>query len=148
MKELKKKVVKMTVINEKFVINTKGHTDIIDLTKNIQNTVYRQSLQNASVLVYVAGSTVSITNIDFEPGVLVDLPEALERMAPVGMEYHHDATWHDGNGYAHVRAAIIGNSTMVPLIDGALQLGTWQQIVLIDFDNKPRARTIHVQIVY
>lgn len=138
----------MTVINEKFVINTQGHTDIIDITKNVQNCVYRQSLQNASVLIYVAGSTVSITNIEFEPGILVDLPEALERMAPVGIEYHHDETWHDGNGYAHVRAPIVGNSTMVPLIDGALQLGTWQQIVLIDFDNKPRTRTVHVQIVY
>jgi len=143
-----KGVEKMTVINEKFVINTQGHTDIVDITKNVQNSVYRQSLQNASVLIYVAGSTVSITNIEFEPGVLVDLPEAFERMAPVTMDYHHDATWHDGNGYAHVRAAIVGNSTMIPLIDGALQLGTWQQIVLIDFDNKPRTRTIHVQIVY
>lgn len=138
----------MTVINEKFVINTKGFTDIIDITKNVQNTVYRQSLQNASVLVYVAGSTVGITNIEFEPGILVDLTEALDKIAPMGVDYHHDATWHDGNGYAHIRAAIVGNSTMVPLIDGALQLGTWQQVVLIDFDNKPRNRTVYVQIVY
>ena len=138
----------MTVINEKFVINTQGFTDIIDITKNIQNSVYRHSLQNASVLVYVAGSTVSVTNIEFEPGLLVDLPEALDNIAPVGKDYHHDTTWHDGNGYAHIRASIVGNSTMIPLIDGALQLGTWQQIVLIDFDNKPRNRTIHVQIVY
>lgn len=138
----------MAVINEKFTINSQGHTDIIDITKNVQNSVYRHSLQNASVLVYVAGSTVSITNIEFEPGVLVDLEEALNKIAPVGIEYHHDATWHDGNGYAHVRAAIVGNSTMVPIIDGALHLGTWQQIVMIDFDNKPRTRTVHVQIVY
>lgn len=138
----------MTVINEKFVVNTQGFTDIIDVTKNVQNSVYRHSLQNASVLVYVAGSTVSITNIEFEPGILVDLPEALDKIAPMGVDYHHDETWHDGNGYAHIRAAIIGNSTMVPLIDGALQLGTWQQIVLIDFDNKPRNRTVYVQIVY
>lgn len=138
----------MAVINEKFVINTQGHTDIIDITKNVQNSVYRQSLQNASVLVYVAGSTSSITNIEFEPGILVDLTEALDKIAPVNKDYHHDETWHDGNGYAHVRAAIVGNSTMVPLIDGALQLGTWQQIVLVDFDNRPRTRTIHVQIVY
>lgn len=138
----------MTVINEKFVVNTKGFTDIIDITKSVQNSVYRHSLQNASVLVYVAGSTVSITNIEFEPGLLVDLPEALENIAPAGKDYHHDATWHDGNGYAHVRASIIGNSTTIPLIDGALQLGTWQQIVLIDFDNKPRTRNIYVQILY
>lgn len=138
----------MAVINEKFVLNTKGFTDIIDITKNIQNSVYRHSLQDASVLVYASGSTVSITSLEFEPGLLVDLPEALEKIAPMGVDYHHDSTWHDGNGYAHVRAAIVGNSTMIPLIDGALQLGTWQQIVLIDFDNKPRHRTIHVQIVY
>lgn len=138
----------MTVINEKFVINTNGFTDIIDVTKNVQNSVYRHSLQNASVLVYVAGSTASITNIEFEPGILVDLPEAFENIAPVGKDYHHDETWHDGNGYAHIRASIVGNSTSIPLIDGALQLGTWQQIVLIDFDNKPRHRTVYVQIVY
>lgn len=138
----------MTIINEKFAVNTKGFTDIIDITKSVQNSVYRHSLQNASVLVYVAGSTVSITNIEFEPGLLVDLPEALENIAPTGKDYHHDATWHDGNGYAHVRASIVGNSTAVPLIEGALQLGTWQQIVLIDFDNKPRTRTVYVQIVY
>lgn len=138
----------MTVVNEKFTINTHGFTDIIDITKNVQNSVYRHSLQNASVLVYISGSTVSITNIEFEPGLLTDLPEALELITPMNKEYHHDSTWHDGNGYAHIRASIIGNSTMVPLIDGALQLGTWQQIVLIDFDNKPRTRTVYVQIVY
>ncbi len=138
----------MPVINEKFNLNTHGFTDIIDITKNVQNSVYRHSLQDASVLVYVSGSTVGITNIEFEPGILVDLTEALDKIAPMGVEYHHDSTWHDGNGYAHIRAALVGNSTMVPLIDGALQLGTWQQIVLIDFDNKPRNRTVYVQIVY
>ena len=91
---------------------------------------------------------MSITNIEFEPGLLVDLPEALERIAPVHSNYHHDEMWHDGNGYAHVRASIIGNSTHIPLIDGVLQLGQWQQVVLIDFDNKARARKVNVQIVY
>lgn len=138
----------MTIINDKFNVNTKGNTDIIDITQLIKNAVYNHSLQNASVLVYAAGSTVSITNIEFEPGLLVDLPEALEKIAPSETEYHHDAMWHDGNGYAHVRASIIGNSTMIPLIDGALQLGQWQQIVLVDFDNKARTRTVYVQIVY
>ena len=138
----------MTVINEKFSVNTRGNTDIIDITQKVKNDVYMHSLQNAVVHVYVAGSTVSVTNIEFEPGLLVDLPEALDKIAPVDVEYHHDATWHDGNGYAHVRASIVGNSTMVPLIDGALQLGQWQQIVLVDFDNKSRTRTVYVQIVY
>ena len=137
----------MTVITERFTVNTQGFTDIVDITQKVQNAVYRHLLQNAVVHVYVAGSTVGITNIEFEPGLLVDLPEALEKIAPINAEYHHDNTWHDGNGYAHVRASIVGNSTMVPLIDSALQLGQWQQIVLIDFDNKARTRTVFVQIV-
>ena len=138
----------MTVINGKFTVNTKGNTDIVDITQQVKHTVYSHSLQNAVVHVYVAGSTVGITNIEYEPGLLVDLPEALNRIAPTDIEYHHDETWHDGNGYAHVRASIVGNSTMIPLIEGALQLGQWQQVVLVDFDNKPRNRTVYVQIVY
>ena len=138
----------MTIINDRFSVNTKGNTDIVDITQQVKHIVYSHSLQNAVVHVYVAGSTVSITNIEYEPGLLIDLPEALNKIAPVEKDYHHDETWHDGNGYAHVRASIVGNSTMVPLIDGALQLGQWQQIVLIDFDNKARTRTIYVQIVY
>lgn len=138
----------MTIIVEKFAIHTKGNSEIIDITRNVKNAVYRHNLEGAVVHVYVAGSTVSITNIEFEPGLLIDLPEALEKIAPVAAIYHHDETWHDGNGYAHVRASIVGNSTMVPLIEGALQLGQWQQIVLIDFDNKARTRTVYVQIIY
>ncbi len=138
----------MTVINGKFSVNTKGNTDIVDITQQVKHLVYSHSLQNAAVHVYVAGSTVSVTNIEFEPGLLVDLPEALEKIAPVDKDYHHDATWHDGNGYAHIRAAIVGNSTYIPLIDGALQLGQWQQVVLVDYDNKPRNRTVYVQIIY
>lgn len=138
----------MTIINDRFSVNTKGNTDIVDITQQVKHIVYSHSLQNAVVHVYVAGSTVSITNIEYEPGLLIDLPEALNKIAPIEKDYHHDETWHDGNGYAHVRASIVGNSTMVPLIDGALQLGQWQQIVLIDFDNKARTRTIYVQIVY
>ncbi len=138
----------MTIINEKFTVHTKGNTEIIDITRNVQNCVYKHNLQNAGIHVYVAGSTVSITNIEFEPGLLVDLPEALEKIASVDADYHHDDTWHDGNGYAHVRASIVGNNTYVPLIDGALQLGQWQQIVLVDFDNKARTRVVYVQIIY
>lgn len=138
----------MTVINEKFIVHTKGNTEIKDITRQVQNAVYKHNLQNAVVHVYVAGSTVSITNIEYEPGLLKDFPEALDEIAPVEKEYHHDETWHDGNGYAHVRASIVGNNTTVPLIDGALQLGQWQQIVLVDFDNKARTRTVYVQILY
>ena len=130
------------------VHTTKGNTDIIDITPQIRNVVYNHVLQKCSCICLCTGSTVSVTNIEFEPGLLVDLPEALERIAPVEANYHHDEMWHDGNGYAHVRASIVGNSTHVPLIDGVLQLGQWQQVVLIDFDNKARARKVNVQIIY
>lgn len=138
----------MTIINDVFTVNTKGNTDIIDITPQIRNVVYKHQLQNAVVFVYAQGSTVSVTNLEYEPGLLMDLPDALERIAPVNVKYHHDDTWHDGNGYAHVRASIVGNSTHIPLIDGVLQLGQWQQVILIDFDNKARARQINIQIMY
>lgn len=138
----------MSVINDKFTITTKGFVDIIDLTNKVSHEVYKHAVKDAQVLLYVAGSTASLTSIEYEPGLLKDLPEALDRIAPVDKKYHHDEKWHDGNGYAHVRASILGNSISIPLIDGALELGTWQQIVLIDFDNKPRTRTVIVQIIY
>ncbi len=138
----------MAIISEKFTVHTKGNTDVIDLTRYVQNIVYKNNLTSAVVYVYAAGSTVGITNIEFEPGLLVDLPEVLDKIAPVDAVYHHDETWHDGNGYAHLRASIVGNHTMVPLVDGVLQLGQWQQIVLVDFDNKARSRNVWVQIVY
>ncbi len=138
----------MAIISEKFTVHTKGNTDVIDLTRYVQNIVYKNNLTSAVVYVYAAGSTVGITNIEFEPGLLVDLPEALDKIAPVDGIYHHDETWHDGNGYAHLRASIVGNNTMVPLVDGVLQLGQWQQIVLVDFDNKARSRNVWVQIIY
>ena len=137
----------MGVITEKFTIQTKGFTDIIDITENVQNCVYRHSMKDGMIHVYIPGSTCSITTIEYEPGLLKDLPEILEELIPSQKDYHHDDTWHDGNGYAHIRASIIGNSITVPLIDGALYLGTWQQAVLIDFDNRERTRTVYVQIL-
>ena len=138
----------MTVINETFTVHTKGNTDIIDITPQIRNVVYNHTLHDAVVYVYAQGSTVSVTNMEYEPGLLVDLPEIMEKIVPSDRDYHHDEMWHDGNGYSHLRASIIGNSMHVPLIDGVLQLGQWQQIVLIDFDNKARARKVNVQIVH
>lgn len=137
----------MTIINEKFQINTQGFNDMLDITQNVQACVYKHLLQDANVFISVSGSTASLTTIEYEPGLLLDLPEALEKIAPMGVEYHHDETWHDGNGYAHIRASLMGNFVTIPLINGALQLGTWQQIVLIDFDNKARTRTIYIQII-
>lgn len=138
----------MPIITEKFNIITKGFTDIIDITSKIKDIAATHNIKEANVHVYVAGSTASITSIEFEPGLVKDLPEVLESLVPMNKIYHHDETWHDGNGYAHIRASIVGNSMNVPIIDGHLQLGTWQQIVLIDFDNKPRTRIIMCQFLY
>lgn len=137
----------MGIFNEKFVINTEGHFDVIDITKQVENCINNHQVKDASVVVYVTGSTASITTIEYEPGLIKDLPEILNKIAPVGAKYHHDEAWHDGNGYAHLLASIVGNSVTVPLIDGILSLGMWQQIVLVDFDNKTRTRNIIVQII-
>ena len=137
----------MAVYTEHFQINTKGFTDIIDITQKVKSAVYSHNIKNGNIVVALAGSTAAITTVEYEPGLIKDLPDILEEIAPMNREYHHDDTWHDGNGYAHIRAAIFGSSISVPLIDGALLLGTWQQIVLIDFDNKQRSRNIYVQII-
>lgn len=138
----------MPIINDQFTIHTQGNNDIIDITKHVQNCVYQKELKDALVCISVQGSTSAVTTIEFEKGLVQDLKEALERIAPTGVGYHHDEIWHDGNGYAHVRAALVGNSVNIALKDGLLNLGTWQQVVLLDFDNKPRSRNITVQIVY
>ncbi|EKE02963.1 MAG: hypothetical protein ACD_20C00301G0009 [uncultured bacterium] len=138
----------MPIVSERFNINTKGFTDIINITGKVQEIVRNHKLDQAQVLVYVPGSTASITTIEYEPGLLKDLPEAFEKIAPINKTYHHDETWHDGNGYAHVRASMIGNSEVFPVVNSELILGTWQQIILIDFDNKPRTRSVIVQICY
>ncbi len=138
----------MPIIHGKIILETKGFTDIIDVTKEVENIIYNHKIENAQVLVYAAGSTVSITSIEYEPGLLKDFPQILDKLIPVDYKYQHDETWQDGNGYAHIRASIIGNSLNIPIINGSLSLGTWQQIVLIDFDNKPRTRKVIVQIIY
>jgi secondary thiamine-phosphate synthase enzyme len=125
---------------------TSADTDIIDITTDVARRVGESGLSDGQVLIFVPGSTAAITTIEYESGVVRDLKEAIERLAPAGIPYRHDARWGDGNGYAHVRAALVGPSISVPLIDGRLVLGTWQQIVLIDFDNAPRDRKILVSV--
>ena len=137
----------MTVYTEHFTINTHGFTDIIDITQKVKSAVYQHNLKNGCVVVALPGSTASITTIEYEPGLIKDLPDILDDIAPMDKSYHHDDTWHDGNGYAHVRAALVGSSVNIALKDGLLNLGTWQQVVLLDFDNKQRSRNITVQII-
>ncbi len=137
----------MAIITDKILVNTKGFTDIIDITNQVQTCVQKHNVKDGMVHVFVIGSTASVTTIEYEPGLLEDIKEALEVIAPTTKEYHHDAKWHDGNGFSHVRSALVGNSVVVPLMGGAMQLGTWQQIILLDFDNRSRARNIIVQVI-
>ena len=136
----------MTIITKNFQISTKGYTDIIDITKHISSIVASENITNGFVLIFINGSTAGITTIEYEPGLLEDLPAAFERIAPSDIYYKHDETWGDGNGAAHVRSALLGCSQTIPIGNGALLLGTWQQIVLIDFDNRPRNRKVIVQM--
>jgi len=137
----------MQVITDHIPVKTRGRNDIVDLTDTVQACVQRSGLRSGTATVFVPGSTAGVTTLEYEPGLLQDVPEALERVAPVGIRYHHDATWHDGNGYAHVRAALVGASLTVPFAEGRLLLGTWQQIVLIECDNRSRQREIVVQLM-
>ena len=137
----------MTIITEHIHFNTKGFTDIIDITPEVKSLLNKHDLKEGQVTVFVGGSTGGVTTIEYESGLLKDLSEALEKVAPTGKTYHHDRTWGDGNGYAHVRAALVGPSLTIPFADGNLLLGTWQQIVFLDFDNRPRSRDIIVQFM-
>ncbi|MCJ7594011.1 MAG: secondary thiamine-phosphate synthase enzyme YjbQ [Desulfobacterales bacterium] len=130
-----------------FSVNTTSNTDIIDLTPRVRQEMAKTGVRNGTVTLFIPGSTAALTTIEFESGVINDLRKAIERMAPEDLYYEHDERWRDGNGYSHVRAALIGPSLHIPVVDGELTLGTWQQIVLLDFDNRPRQRRIIMQIL-
>ena len=125
---------------------TTGKTDLVDITREVSLRIHESGIVEGSVLIFVPGSTAALTTIEYESGVIEDLKEAIARLAPENLSYRHDARWGDGNGYAHVRAALLGPSLTVPVIAGKLVLGTWQQVILCDFDNRPRKRRIIVQI--
>jgi secondary thiamine-phosphate synthase enzyme len=137
----------MKVITDKITVSTNGFTDIIDITGDVQKMLKKHEFKNGNVTVFVPGSTAGITTIEYESGLLKDLPEAFERIAPMDKRYHHDSRWGDDNGYAHIRASMLGASLTVPFSNGKLLLGTWQQIILVDFDNRPRTRNVIVQII-
>ena len=128
-------------------INTKGFSDTIDITYEVTKIVEQSGIENGLVTIFCRGSTGTITTIEFESGVIKDLQRALEKIAPSNVPYEHDKHWGDGNGFSHVRAALMKPSLSIPLIQQKLILGTWQQIVFIDFDNRARHREIFVQII-
>ncbi len=127
-------------------VNTRGNTDIINITENVQNEINKAGFDEGSVLVFVVGSTAGITSIEFEPGLRKDYPEFFEKIIPSNITYKHDQTWHDGNGHSHIRASLQGASFTIPFKNGEMLLGTWQQIILVDFDTRSRSRNIIVQI--
>lgn len=136
----------LAVVTDEISVSTRGESEIQDLTAKVQALLKRHGFRQGQALVFVAGSTAGLTTIEFEPGLLEDLPAAFERIAPRGLAYKHEERWHDGNGHSHVRASLLGPSLTVPFRDGKLLLGTWQQIVLVDFDNRPRSRDVVVQL--
>lgn len=137
----------MEVTTRDFEVSTKGFNDIIDITNNVQDEVFESGFDEGNALVFVAGATAGITTIEYEPGLLQDYPEFMEKIIPSNQNYHHDMTWHDGNGFSHLRASLQGASFQVPFKNGRLLLGTWQQIILVDFDNRSRNRKIITQII-
>ena len=137
----------MITYESQFNFNTDGDGTIVDITDAAREIVEDSGITSGQMTVIVPGSTAGITTIEYEPGLLRDLPEFFERIIPSGVIYGHDATWGDGNGFSHLRAAIIGPSVTVPVSEGGLVLGTWQQIVFLEFDNRPRSRRVHFSLV-
>ena len=137
----------MQVRTSEFALETRGFNDTHDVTAQVAEAVRSSGLTDGVAVVFVSGSTAGLTSIEFEPGCVSDLSEAISRAAPNDIPYAHDAAWGDGNGFSHVRAALIGASFTVPFAGGRLLLGTWQQIVLIDFDNRSRRRRVVVQVM-
>jgi secondary thiamine-phosphate synthase enzyme len=137
----------MDISTDSIAVDTRGHSHMVDLTRKVQELVVRRGFDEGQALVFVPGSTASLTTVEYEPGLEKDLPAALERIAPREIRYEHEAAWHDDNGHSHVRASLLGPSLTVPFRDGQLLVGTWQQVVLIDFDTRPRHREIVVQLL-
>ena len=137
----------MTVSCKRIQISTGGHGETINVTSEIAREVSNSGVSSGTVTVFIPGSTAGVTTVEFEPGLVSDMKDMWERIAPEQMNYEHNKAWGDGNGHSHVRASLLGPSITIPFINKRLTLGTWQQIVIIDFDNRPRSREIILQIV-
>lgn len=137
----------MSVHYDEINVRTNGEVDIVDITEDAQRIVNKSKIKDGIACIFVPGSTGTLTTIEYEPGLMKDLPRALQKIAPKGEHYDHHETWHDDNGHSHVRASIMGPSITVPIKDGKLLHGTWQQIVFVELDTSPRDRNIIVQIV-
>jgi len=137
----------MKIFNDTISLETKGFHDMHDITPEIEAKLAEHGLHDGLVTVFVPGSTGGLTTIEYEPGLEQDFAELMDRIIPHNVSYHHDARWGDGNGFSHVRASLLGPSLSVPIVEGRLTLGTWQQIVFVDFDNRSRSRTLVAQFM-
>jgi len=135
------------VHSSKFVVSTQGNDDMVDITGQVEQAILESGVLNGIATVFVVGSTAGITTIEYEPGLVQDMARVMERIAPRDEFYAHEARWKDDNGHSHIRAALMGPSLTVPIVNGQMVIGTWQQIVLVDFDTRPRQRTLYVQIL-
>ena len=137
----------MNVVSNTAEISTNEGTDIVDITRLVNQQLAQSRIKNGAMILFVPGSTGALTTIEYESGVIQDLADAIERLIPRQIPYAHDQRWGDGNGHSHVRAALLGPSLHIPVVDGRLSLGTWQQVVLINFDNRARRRRLIIQIM-
>ena len=137
----------MKVATERIRLQTKGNPDLIDITDRLNKVVFGAKIKNGSVNVFVVGSTAALTTFEYEPGLIQDVSQLYEKLIPAQKHYAHDETWGDANGFSHLRAALQGPSLTIPIEDGKMLLGTWQQVVLAEFDNRPRQREVVVQII-
>jgi secondary thiamine-phosphate synthase enzyme len=137
----------MPVKTGSIALNTRGNTDITNITEELERLVVESDLKSGTVTVFCPSSTSGLTTVEFEPGAVADLKSMFEELIPTGRAYAHEATWHDGNGHSHMRASLLGPSITIPFVEKSLTLGTWQQVVYLDFDIRPRRRELVVQIV-
>ena len=137
----------MKIITEEIKLGTRGNPDLINITERISGILLKSKLKCGNVTVFVVGSTAAITTFEYEPGLTRDINDLFEKLIPSGKHYQHDETWGDANGFSHLRAALQGPSLTIPFDDGKLLLGTWQQVVLAEFDNRPRQRKVIVQLM-
>ena len=137
----------MKVRTVKLTEKSQGFCDIIDITAKVQDQIKKEKIKKGLATLFVSGSTAALTTIEYEPGLVQDLKELVEKLIPSGRRYHHDDRWGDDNGFSHLRASLFGPSLQIPIEGGRLALGTWQQIILVDFDNRPRTREVTVQVM-
>ncbi|MCD6574873.1 YjbQ family protein [Candidatus Aerophobetes bacterium] len=137
----------MNVYTGEIIIKDKGGFEVFNITEKVKEEIRKSGLKDGTVTVFVPGATGALTTIEYEPGLVKDLKELLDKYIPPGRNYHHEERWHDGNGHSHLRASLIGPSISVPFVNSQLTLGTWQQIIFLELDNKPHTRKLVVQVV-